>query len=84
MSTGSRVHQLFLQSIISEGVLSLEDSKQLYKKAARACGGKLLSYKWGDEASVLWVQVDVECVRQQWCLEFGEKVIIKNFNKICS
>lgn len=40
MSVGSLTHQLFLQIMIAEGVLSLEESKQLYKKLARACGGK--------------------------------------------
>lgn len=40
MSVGSPMHQLFLQTMISEGVLSLEESKQLYKKVARVCGGK--------------------------------------------
>ena len=40
MSFGSPVHQLFLQSMMSEGVLTMEETKELYKRAARACGGE--------------------------------------------
>ena len=36
MSVGSPVHRLFLQSMMSEGVLTMEETKELYKRAARA------------------------------------------------
>ena len=40
MSVGSPVHQLFLQSMMSEGVLTMEETKELYKRAARTCKGE--------------------------------------------
>ena len=45
MSVGSPVHQLFLQSMMSEGVLTMEETKELYKRAARACRGELVG-RW--------------------------------------
>ena len=39
MSAGSQLTQLFIQSMISQGVLTLEETKDLYKKVARLCGG---------------------------------------------
>ena len=42
MSVGSPVHRLFLQSMMSEGVLTMEETKELYRRAARACRGELV------------------------------------------
>ena len=41
MSVGSPLQQLFIQSMISEGVLTMEETKDLYKRVARACGGEV-------------------------------------------